>query len=112
MNEQATSQPSAPQSPTQPGGLPDLNSGPYAFNFILDLLRHGTSDFLFFALPKARGSKLRDTQDPYSINGGFALDIVSGLHRVEALVQQPSLSDGVRVAQRIGESEGTFKCRL
>lgn len=99
-------------TPAPPPGLPDLNSGQYPFNLVLDLLTQGTADFVFLAVPTAGDSKLSDTADPYTLNGGFVLNISSGLHRLNSVVQEPSASAGVRVAQVVGESEGRFTTRL
>src|SRR2546423_2002843 len=108
MNQQAT-----PQAPSPSGaGLPDLNSGAYSFNFILDLLRQGTADFHFFAVPRPATSRLSDGQDPYFVNGGFVLNICSDLHRINSEIRIPSASEGVRVTQSVGDAQGNLACRF
>jgi hypothetical protein len=108
----STSGTAATQPPAAPAGLPDLNSGKYTFDQVLNQLKRATSDFHFFAIPQRRHSKLSDVKDPYLVNGGFALNIESGLHRVNAVVQEPSPTAGLPVDLSVGESQGKFKCRM
>jgi len=108
----ASTTPATSQPPAAPVGLPDLNSGRYTFDQVLTQLQRATSDFHFFAVPRRRDGRLSEVQEPYFVNGGFSLNIESGLHRVNSVVQEPNVTAGLPVVQSVGESEGKFTCRL
>jgi hypothetical protein len=92
--------------------LPDVNAETYPYDLVQTLLDQ-TANFSMFAVPEA-GYADKATLTPnnpndwFGLNGGYGFDVLSNLHRFEAIAQVRS--GGIRVSQEVGQRTGTFHC--
>lgn len=96
--------------------LPDVNAQTYPYELVQYLLDQ-TASFSMFATPDpAFGPQATLTpghaEDYFGINGGYGLDMKSHLRRFDSTVRVSGSSPGFSVAESIGESEGSMRCRL
>jgi len=100
--------------PASPPALPDVNAQTYPYDMVQTMLDQ-TANFSMFAVPVS-GYDDKATLTPgnptdwFGLHGGYGLDLMSDLHRFEALVD--ARSSGVRASQEVGQATGTFHCLL
>lgn len=99
---------------TQPA-LPDVNAQTYPYELVQYLLDQ-TASFSMFATPDPGfGPQATLTpghaEDFFGINGGYGLDMKSQLRRFDSTVGFSGAA-GFSLAQSIGESAATMRCRL
>src|SRR5262245_52058020 len=115
MSQETVSQPTQSGQSTgtaaSPPALPDINAGTVPFDQVLYHLNRAAS-FSIFTAPEPSRFHASDPSDAFGINRGFLLDISNGLHRFNSIVQPITPDRGLRVAQSVGESTGTMRCRL
>jgi len=105
-------EPSAPSSLV----LPDVNEQTYPYDTVQYLLDE-TANFNIFAVPEnsyAEQATLTPghPDDFFGLNGGYGLDMLSDLHRLETTVQTSRNRRPLRVAQSVGDAAGKlhFRC--
>ncbi|HEY6253582.1 MAG TPA: hypothetical protein VI685_26790 [Candidatus Angelobacter sp.] len=104
MSTQPVSPPSAPPS------LPDVNAQITPYDIVQTMLDQ-TANFSMFAVPVAGYSDKatlspNNPSDWFGLNGGYGLDLLSNIHRFEAIAQVRSGS--VRTSQEVGQQTGKF----
>jgi len=111
MNTQSVSPPSPSGQPSA-SSLPDVNAQIYPFDMVLAMLDE-TANFSMFAIPVSGYDEKAsltpaNPSDWFGLSGGYGIDLLSELHRFEAIVD--ARSDGVRASQAVGQSTGKFHC--
>jgi hypothetical protein len=100
-------------APAPAPALPDVNAETYPFDFVQYLLDQ-TANFNLFSVPERhRPEELLltpDSQDWFSINGGYGIAIRSELRRFGSFVHRPA-ADELNVTQAVGEEVGTLRAR-
>ncbi len=96
-------------------GLPDVNKEIYPYEMVQHWLDE-TANFSMFAKPdtKYEGSATLTPGKPddwFGLNGGYGIDFVSSLHRLDATVKLCEHNSGVKVSQAVGETTGRLHCR-
>jgi len=100
---------------SNPPGLPDVNAEIYPYEMVQHWLDE-TANFSMFAKPD-RAYEPSATLTPgnasdwFGLNGGYGIDFLSTLHRLDATAELSSRTAGVKVAQAIGEATGQLHCR-
>ena len=107
MSEQAAPAPNARPA------LPDVNAQTYPFDFVQQMLDE-TANFSMLAVPvngylNRASLNSRDPDDWFNLNGGYGLDLLSDLHRFEAIVTA-KVERGLKVNQEVGCDTGKFHC--
>jgi hypothetical protein len=99
---------------TATAALPDVNAQTYPFDLVQHLLDQTTS-FSAFAVPDAGYRERTLTpdhpEDYFGINGGYGIDVRSGLHHFDATILT-GRSEPFAVSQKVGEEAGSLRCRL
>lgn len=115
MANSQTLQP-APAEQSRPAAapaLPDVNAETYPFDFVQYLLDQ-TANFSMFSVPERHHPEdlllTPDSNDWFSINGGYGIVIRSELRRFDSFVSQPS-TDEVTASQAAGETVGSLRAR-
>lgn len=104
--------PSPAAGQPSPPSLPDVNAQIYPYDMVQAMLDQ-TANFSMFAVPvedyDERATLTPGTSnDWFGLNGGYGLDLLSDLHRFEAIVNvRPG---AVRTSQDVGQSTGHFHC--
>lgn len=103
-----STQPVPPSAPS----LPDVNAQITPYDTVQIMLDQ-TANFSMFAVPAAGYSDKatltpNNPNDWFGLNGGYGLDLLSDLHRFEAIVQ--ARPDSVRTSQEVGQQTGKFHC--
>ena len=98
-----------------PPDLPDVNQPIYPYEMVQHWLDQ-TANFSMFALPDdkyAESATLTpgDPDDWFGFNGGYGIDFVSSLHRLDATVRISDRTGNLSVSQVVGEQTGRMHCR-
>src|SRR5947209_7933995 len=110
MNTQSASPP--PASRSSASALPDVNAQIYPYDMVQAMLDQ-TANFSMFAVP-VEGYDDKATLTPghpndwFGLNGGYGLDLLSVVHRFEAIAE--IRAGGVRASQEVGQPTGEFRC--
>src|SRR5215469_7793046 len=102
-----------PEQPTATTSqsLPDVNAQTYPYDFVQELLDE-TANFSMFATPvpghlNRASLNPRDTGDWFNLDGGYGLDLLSDIHRFEA-VASIRQDHGLKVNEEAGYDTGRF----
>jgi hypothetical protein len=103
------------QSIEIPPGLPDVNKPIYPYDMVQNWLDE-TANFSMFAVPQAKYEESAtllpgNPNDWFGFNGGYGVDFVSSLHRLDATVKLSKRGSDLKVAQAVGEQTGLIRCR-
>jgi hypothetical protein len=111
MNKQSASPPSPSGQPSAPS-LPDVNAQITPYDQVQAMLDQ-TANFSMFAVPDSSYENEasltpQNPNDWFGLNGGYGLDLLSDLHRFEAIIDVRGGS--VRTSQEVGQRTGKFHC--
>ena len=98
-----------------PKGLSDVNQPIYPYELVQHWLDQ-TANFSMFALPDDKyidSATLTpgNPDDWFGLNGGYGIDFLSSLHRLDATVRISDRTGNLGVSQIIGEQTGRMHCR-
>jgi hypothetical protein len=103
------------QSGATPPSLPDVNKQIYPYPMVQHWLDQ-TANFSMFAVPDTNYENSAtlipgNPGDWFGFNGGYGIDFVSSLHRLDATVKISGRKSGLKVSQAVGEQTGRMHCR-